>query len=284
MSDPEITNERRASTALSAINAYARMSPFESLPDTNFFFDFEREPEERAGDQDRLSGLLCGLMHYTERRKLSFTDALADARRQYNRQRTSYLPGDAVQRAGPARRAAAAGGAPLTGEIVKARPGGPPVYEVDFVTSREWVQEPDLAPAQPFPATATGYGDEICSAYVARYCMVKAIRRIEAAAGTGSGPDPADAQELDIFLTALCRWSGLERPAVLRSFSTVLTEKDGHLLVAAPPGTHPVTLAAADAPSPPDATQPSAARVAATGTAATPPRPTAGQPHKRSRR
>jgi hypothetical protein len=276
VSDRQITNDRRAVTALSAISTYARMSPSESLPETYLRFDFEREPGERAGDQGRLADLLCGLMHYAERRDLSFTGALTQARRQYSRQRTSYLPGDAVQRTGQARQAAADHGAPLTGEIVKARPGRPPAYEVDFITSREWVRQPDLAPARPFPVTATRYG-EVSSAYIARHNLVKAIRRIEAASEAGNTPDPADAQELDTFLTALCGWSGLERPAVLSSFSTVLTGQDGHLLLT-PASAHPVTLAATSV------ARPATARTASTGTAATRPRPAARQSHKGSRR
>ena len=73
--------------------------------------------------------------------------------------------------------------------------------------------------------------------------MVKAIRRIEASGKNDRSPAPADTRDLDIFLTALCGWSGLERPVVLRSISTVLTEQDGQLLVAAPQGPHPVALA-----------------------------------------
>ena len=60
-----------------------------------------------------------------------------------------------MQLAGQTQRAADAGSAPLTGEIVTARPGDPPVYLVEFITSREWVPEPDLAPARPFPPIAT---------------------------------------------------------------------------------------------------------------------------------
>ena len=242
MSDDQITNGRRAARALDAINMYARMSSSEGLPESYFFFDFEREPEEQSGDHDRLSGLVCGLMHYAERRSLSFADALTDARRQYDRQRTNYAPEDGMQLAGQTQRAADAGSAPLTGEIVTARPGDPPVYLVEFITSREWVPEPDLAPAEPFPPIAASDG-EISSAHVARYFLVRTIRRIEIARKNDSYPDTADAQDLDIFLTTLCEWSGLERPTVLSVFSEVLTEKDGHLLIAGTPRTHPVALA-----------------------------------------
>jgi hypothetical protein len=279
VSEPQITNGRRAARALDAINTYARMSSSEGLPESYFFFDFERGPEEQSGDHDHLSGLVCGLMHYAERRSLSFADALTDARRQYDRQRTNYAPEGGVQLADQTQRAADAGSAPLTGEIVTARPGDPPVYLVEFITSREWVPEPDLAPARPFPPIAASDGAEICSAYVARYCMVKAIRRIEAAGKNDRSPAPADAQDLDIFLTVLCGWSGLERPVVLRSVSTVLTEQDGQLLVAAPQGPHPVALAASGVASPPDTSLPADA----VGTTAGLPRPAARQPHTGSR-
>jgi hypothetical protein len=276
VSDRQITNDRRAVMALSAISTYARISPSDSLPETYLRFDSEREPGERAGDQGRLADLLCGLMHYAERRDLSFTDALTQARRQYSRQRTSYLPRDAVQRTGQARQAAAGHGAPLTGEIIKARPGRPPAYEVDFITSREWVRQPDLAPARPFPVTTTRYG-QVNSAYIARHGLVKAIRRIEAASEAGNTPDPADAQDLDTFLTALCGWSGLERPAVLGSFSTVLTEHDGHLLVT-PASAHPAALAATSVARPPTARPP------VTRTATARPSPTTRQSRDRGRR
>ena len=44
MSDDQITNGRRAARALDAINMYARMSSSGGLPESYFFFDFEREP------------------------------------------------------------------------------------------------------------------------------------------------------------------------------------------------------------------------------------------------
>ena len=152
MSDDQITNGRRAALALDAISTYTRMSPYEGLPEDYFFFlDSERETGPGT-DHDRLAGLLCGLMHYAERRRLSFADALADASRDYNRQRTRYLPeeGCASRSSAPPR----PDSAPLTGEIATARPGDHAFYLVDFITSREWVAEPDLTPAQPFPAIA----------------------------------------------------------------------------------------------------------------------------------
>ena len=91
---------------------------------------------------------------------------------------------------------------------------------------------------------------------LARYFMVKAIRRIEAAGKNDRSPAPADAQDLDIFLTALCGWSGLERPVALRSISTALTEQNGQLLVAAPQGPHPVALAVSGVASPPETSLP----------------------------
>jgi hypothetical protein len=248
MSEDQITNDRRATAALYAIGTYARISsPSEPVPEGLLSLDFEREPEERSGDQDRLSGLLNGLMHYARRRRLSFTDALTDAGKTYSRQRTTYLSGDAVQRARQTRRRGDE--IPVIGEVMKARPGNPPVYQVDFITSREWVPEPDLTPAQPF--SATGHLGEIPSAALTRYHLARTVRRIETACRNGTDPDPGDAQNLDTYLTALSGWSGLDRATVLGAFSTVLTEQDGHLLIPAPL-THPVSLAAAGMPHPPE--------------------------------
>ena len=87
MSDDQITNGRRAALALDAISTYTRMSPYEGLPEDYFFFlDSERETGPGT-DHDGLAGLLCGLMHYAERRRLSFADALSAARDDYSRQR-----------------------------------------------------------------------------------------------------------------------------------------------------------------------------------------------------
>ena len=205
-----------------------------------------RKPGQRT-DHDRLAGLLCGLMHYAERRRLSFADALAARAGTTTASAPATCPGRGrVQ----VQRTTTTDSAPLTGEITRARPGRPPFYLVDFITSREWLAEPDLAPAEPFPATATHYG-EISSAHVARDLLARTIRRIEIARENGNDPDTRDAQDLGTLLTTLCQWSGLERPTVLSLFSEVLTEKDGHLLIAGPPRTHPVALAATGIPTRP---------------------------------
>jgi hypothetical protein len=248
MSDDEITNERRATGAVYAIGQYARIaSGSEPVPEMILSLDFEREPEEREQDPDRLAGLLCGLMHYAERRGLSFDAALTDAGRAYDRQRTTFLAGDAVQRTGPSRHGADE--VPAIGEIVRSRPGTPPVYEVDFITSRDWVPEPDLTPAQSF--SATDRHGPIPSAAVTRHLLARAVRSIEADCRAGLDPDPGDIQNVDVYLTGLSGWSGLDRATVLGAFSTVLTEHDGHLTVPAP-GTHPVSLAATSMPHRPE--------------------------------
>ena len=215
-------------------------------------------------------------MHYAERRSLSFAGALTDARRQFDRQRTNYAPEDGMQLAGQTQRAADAGSAPLTGEIVTARPSRP-------CLPRRAHHQPRMGPgAGPgtrpaFPAHR-GPAPLSAACHVARYCMVKAIRRIEASGKNDRSPAPAEARDLDIFLAALCGWSGLERPVVLRSISTVLTEQDGQLLVAAPQGPHPVALAVSGVASPPETSLPADA----IGTTAALPRPAGRQPHKGS--
>ena len=128
MSDDQITNGRRAALALDAISTYTRMSPYEGLPEDYFFFlDSERETGPGT-DHDGLAGLLCGLMHYAERRRLSFADALAGASRDYNRQRTSYLPGD--RRPGPARHRGRQRAPDRRDRQGQARPDHPPTWSI----------------------------------------------------------------------------------------------------------------------------------------------------------
>ena len=250
MSEDPPTNGKRAALAMDAVSLYARSSPWEGSAESTFFFDFDREALP-GGDQDRLAALLCGAMHYAERRGLSFPGALAAARQDYARQRTTYQPGDAVRRAGPAWRAPAPGEAPLTGEVIAARPGRPAQYHVDFITTREWLPETALAPASPFPQVTSSYGT-FSSAFAARYCLQRAVCAIEHACLGQQPPDGRHVADLDTILAAMSGWSGLERDRLLRSFSELVTEKDGQLAARAP-GTHPVTLAAASTPLPPSA-------------------------------
>ena len=253
MSDDSPTNGKRAAAALDAVSLYARFSAAEGSPEEIFFFDYERDALP-GGDQDRLSALLCGLMHYAERRSLSFPDALTAARQEHGRQRTAYLPGNAVRRAGPRWRTPAPGDAPLTGEVIAARPGRPAKYRVDFITSREWLPEPDLAPARPFPAITTSHGT-FASAYAARRCLNRVIPEIEHACHDRRTPEPSRVQDLDTILAAMSGWSGLGRQTLLGEFTDVITETDGQLIAGARTG-HPVTLAAATAPFPPGAALP----------------------------
>lgn len=250
MTDEEpLTNGTRAALALDAVNAYA--SPGPGTPELTFFMDFEREALP-GGDQDRLSGLLCGLMHYAERRGLSFPDALSAARQEHGRQRTTYLPGNAVRRVGSGWRTPAPGDPPLTGEVLRARPGRPSEYEVDFITTREWLPETALAPASPFPPVTTEFGT-FSSAHVARRCLERAAGKIELDyLDQRRAPRGGRVRDLDTLLTALSGWSGLKRDALLGSFSEIIAEKDGQLIAgAADP--HPVILAAVSAPTSPAA-------------------------------
>jgi hypothetical protein len=233
---------------MDAISLYARSSPWEGSSESTFFLDFEREALP-GGDQDRLAALLCGLMHYAERRGLSFPDALAAARQDYSRQRTAYLPGQAVRRAGPQGHAAASSEAPVTGEVIAARPGRPAQYRVDFITSRQWLPEQALEPAQPFPAITTSYGT-FSSAYVACHCLRKTVSAIEDRYLDDRTQDGRDAKDLATILTALSAWSGLERDSLLSSFSEWITERNGQLVAGHSIG-RPVTLAATCAPLPP---------------------------------
>ena len=248
--DPPLTNGKRAAMALDAVNLYARASAYEGLPESTFFFDFERDAAP-GGDQDRLAALLSGLMHYAERRGLSFPDAHASARQEYARQQTTYLPGQSVRRTGPPPHVPAPGEAPVIGEVIAARPGQPAQYYVELITSRQWLPETALAPAPPFPAITTSYGT-FSSAYVTWYCTRRAVSELEHAYLDRRAPEPRHVADLDTMVTALSGWSSLPRATVLAAFSEVITEKDGHLTAANRAG-HPATLAATSIPHPPGA-------------------------------
>jgi hypothetical protein len=244
------TNGKRAALAMDAVSLYARSAPGEGSSETTFFFDFERQVQP-GGDQDRLAALLCGLMHYAERRSLSFPSALAAARHDYARQRTTYLPGNPVRRTGPAWRTPAPGEAPVTGEVIAARPGHPAQYHVDFIISPEWLPETALTPASPFPQVTTSYGT-FSSAFVARYCLQRVLPAIEHAYRSGQQPDGRQVTDLDTILAAMSGWSGLGKDRLLGSLSEVISEKDGQL-TAGPHDGHPVTLAASCTPPSPSA-------------------------------
>jgi hypothetical protein len=248
MSGDPLTNGQRAALAMAAVSLYARSSPAEHPAETAFFFDFERDALP-GGDQDRLSGLLCGLLHYAERRNLSFNDALTAARQEYARQRTTYLPGNAVRRAGPRWRTPAAGDLPLTGEVISARPGHPARYLIDFITGTEWLPETALEPAEPFPLVTVS-SSAFASAYIARHALERAVRAIETSHADGRAPDDSLVTDAVTILAALSDWSGIGRKALLQAFGEVVTEKDG-LLIAGGRSSHPVTLAAVGAPPSP---------------------------------
>lgn len=283
MSDGQITNGQRAAHALDGINAHARSSAQQErgMSEEYFFFDFEPDTEPGT-DHALLADLLRDLHHYADRRDLNFNDALTTARRDYEDQRTTYQPGDAIRLTGRSSDAAAAGGFPLVGEIVNARPGHLPEYQVEFITRRQWISEPDLEPASRFPDVATRFG-QVSSAHVARWCFIQTARQVEQAFSRGSHPEAEDIRDLAGFLDALSRWSGIARPALLWSFSEVIGEKDGRL-VAQAPGRNPVTLAALDAPRPLGMSLRAGARLSPLSAEVTPLRPAAGRSPNQSRR
>jgi len=281
MSGGQLTNGQRAAHALDGINAHARSSARQEhgMSEEHFFFDFDRDTEPGA-DHARLADLLRDLHHYAKRRGLNFDDALTVARRDYEGQRTTYQPGDAIRRAGRTSDAAAAGALPLMGEIIMARPGRVPVYQVDFITGRQWIGEPDLEAAPRFPDVATRFG-QVSSAHVARWCFIQTARHAEEALAQGSNPEAGDIRDLAGLLDALSRWSGIARPALLRAFSEVIGEKDGRL-VAHAPGRGPVALAALDAPRPLGMSLPAGARPSPVSADEAPLRPAAARSPGRS--
>ena len=156
MSDSQITNGQRAAHALHGINAHARSSAGleHGIREEYFFFDDEREAEPGA-DQARLANLLRDLRHYADRRGLSFDGALSTARRDYERQRTAYQPGDAIRLAGNSRDAAAAEGFPRSER--SSRPGPAACRNTRWNSSsngsgsrsRTWRQHRDSRPLPP---------------------------------------------------------------------------------------------------------------------------------------
>jgi hypothetical protein len=246
MSQDHLTNGKRAALALDAINAYSR-SRTEECTDEDHFFDYEREADPSLG-QDQLCALLCGLMHYADYRTLSFNNAFRSARRdyQYQRQRTAYLPGDAVRRIDHTLPETAADVIARIGEIIKVRPGSPPSYQVDFMSRCEWLAESFLASAPHFRTISTGFGD-LSSAHVARQCLNRLVSEIEDDYVEDFRPAEEAIRDLQIILGALSSWCGIPRPALLKSFSEVITEIEGWL-VAGARSAHPVSLAAVDVP------------------------------------
>ena len=253
MNDSEITNGQRAAVAMDAIGTYAR---FEHPVEFRFFL-FEEDEIDPEAAKSNLGDLLCGLMHYAEQRGLHFDDILTTAQYEYEQQRTWYLPGDAVQLAPGARQAGPAGA--RIGEILKARPGSPPAYLVDFIAVRIWYREPDLAPAGHFPAISTGYG-AIRTAYAAQHCLDQTVRRIQAARNGGGRPEAGDISDLQTFLTALSDWSGLNGPALLKFLGLEHLAASGKLPLPTVPGADPVSLAATDVAASLDAGVPDAGR------------------------
>ena len=146
------------------------------------------------------------------------------------------------------------------------RPGRPAEYLVDFITSREWLREPDLVPAPSFPAVATARGT-FSSAYVARHVLDQIVHAVENAYYDGLPPNPDAVRDLDAIPTALSGWSGIGRGTLLQSFSKLVTDNDGQLIAGALTS-HPVTLSAASAPVPPGATRPGSTVAPAASSAA----------------
>jgi hypothetical protein len=246
----EITNGQRAAVAMDAIGTYAR---FEHPMELRFFL-FEEEETDLEAAKSNLGDLLCGLMHYAEQRGLRFDDIFARAQYEHEQQRTWYLPGDAVQLAPGARQAGPPGA--RIGEILKARPGSPPAYLVDFIGVRSWYPEPDLAPAGHFPAISTRYGT-ITTAYAAQHCLNQTIRYLQYDHSQGTRPRTDYLADADTFLSALSDWSGLPRPTLLKSLGLPEIAGPGELPPAAP-APHPVSLAATGVAASPDARIPEA--------------------------
>jgi hypothetical protein len=247
MSQDHLTNGKRAALALDAINAYSRLRT-EECTDEDHFFDYEREADPSLG-QDQLCALLCGLMHYADYRMLSFKASFRSARRDYQRQRqrTTYLPGDAVRHTDRTQTETPADVIPLIGEIIKVRPGSPPSYQVDFMICREWPAESVLAPAPHFRTISTGFGN-LSSAHVARQCLNRILSEIEADYVEDFRPGEEAIRDLQIILGALSSWCGISWPTLLKSFSEVITEIEGWL-VAGARSAHPISLAAVDVPA-----------------------------------
>ncbi len=109
-------------------------------------------------------------------------------------------------------------------------------------------------------------------AHVARLCLNLLVAQTELAQRYGNCPDVPTIRDFRALLVALPDWPGIARPALLASFSQVITEEGGWL-IAGSSTTHPVSLAIAGIPVPPAGTLP-----------AHPPPPAPAQPGAATRR
>jgi hypothetical protein len=200
-----IPGERKADLAATAASRYARAAqalagPFNPWP----------EPDQPLTDRDRIASLLCGLMHHADYSRVSFDAALRAAREEYRQERGAYVPGDPVRLLGNGIPDVLADVLTVsgTGEVLRSRPGDPVQYEVDFITYREWIPEPDLTSGPPFPAVTTSAGT-ITSAHEAREALIATAAGIEVSFRRRWPQRPQALDDLRELATALCGWTGL---------------------------------------------------------------------------
>ena len=97
---------------------------------------------------------------------------------------------------------------------------------MDFITTREWLAEPDLTPAPHFMTIPTGFG-ELSSAYVARLRMNRVVARIEAVQRYGNRPDVPTIRDFRALLPRCRTGPALPRSELLASFSQVIMKEAG---------------------------------------------------------
>jgi hypothetical protein len=265
MTSQPIPGERKADLAGTAATRYAQSARILADP-----FNPWPEPDQPLTDRDRVASLLCGLMHHADYSRVSFGDALRAAREEYRQERGTYVPGDAVRLRDNGVGPDALGDvftATGTGEVLRSRPGEPMHYEVDFITYREWIPEPDLTSGPSFPAVITSAGT-ITSAHEAREELVATAAGIEVSFRRRWTQRPQALDDLRELATALCGWSGISRDdlfdqldseiqGVIRPYDTPQPAGPASLTTTCFP--HPATRAAA-LPEPRDGTAERTAR------------------------
>jgi hypothetical protein len=190
MTDPSL-NER-IDLAWVAIFEYRQNGPDRGLPE-----------EDYRTDRDVMAALISDLRHYADWRGIDFDEAATAGGRKYNERRAlewhPYAIGAEVRRQPD-------GHLPSRGVIVSIYPddGGAQTYHVRFPgdSAATPCREPDLRPADPFPATTINQGT-VTSLPAAERIIVETTARIRSCNLRGAVPDGKDIADISVMATAL---------------------------------------------------------------------------------
>jgi hypothetical protein len=211
MTGQHMPSERKADLAATAVSRYIQSTQIPADP-----FNSRTSRDEQLTDRDRIASLLCGLMHHADYSRVSFDDALRAARDAYRRERATYITGDPVRLRDNGIISAVFPDMPIpgTGEVLRSRPGPPAQYQVDFITYRDWIPEPDLISGPPFPAVATSAGT-ITSAHQARQALIGTAAVIEVSFRRRWEQSTETLEDLRGLLSALSSWTGISSDDLL---------------------------------------------------------------------